>query len=79
MGLGELTALCAPPDPLDGGEGLAAPSPRTPPPLSVLRASGFVPLHVREKTSPPQNKFGLTPMLIRLSIGRKRLDLLIKG
>jgi len=29
----------APPDPLAGGEGLAAPSPRTPLPLSALQAS----------------------------------------
>ena len=31
------------PDPLAGGEGLAAPSPRTPPPLSALRASHHPP------------------------------------
>jgi len=32
-------AYSAPPDPLAGGRGLAAPSPRNPPPLSALRAS----------------------------------------
>ena len=36
-------AYSAPANPLVGGEGLAIPSPRTPPPLSTLRASPLLP------------------------------------
>jgi len=53
-------AYSAPPDPLAGGEGARCPLPKN---LTLLRASGFVPLPVMEKNSLPQNKFGLTPLL----------------
>ena len=36
-------AYSAPPDPRAGGEGARCPLPRTPPPLSALRASMFGP------------------------------------
>ena len=58
-------AYSAPPDILAGGEGLAT-HPQEPHfLLSALRASsfGFVPLAVRDKISPLQNKFELTPLL----------------
>ena len=64
------------PTPLAGREGLAAPFPRTPSPFSALRASSFIPLlPVREKISPRQNKFGLTPLvkMIRLITRRDKM------
>ena len=65
-------AYSAPPDPLAGGEGAHCPSPRTPtrsrpfgPRASAPLGRSFVPLPVRKKNSPPQNRFRLTPLLIQ--------------
>ena len=46
-------AYSTPPDPLAGGEGACRPLPRTPPPLSALRASILAPRPRRLEPNPP--------------------------
>ena len=64
-------AYSAPPDPLAGGEGAGCPSPRTPPPLSALRASSFGP-----KLSGPSGLADSSPHFLNrgYAYGRMHID-----